>query len=114
MPLNYRTSNIVPLNYRASTTLPVYYTTHSAVPLNYSDDSYTYVQTKSALSSTPVTTIVSTKQVPASNFHIVQAGETLASIADLYGLTTYELALWNDITSPYTVYSGQRLLIVSP
>jgi peptidoglycan endopeptidase LytF len=52
--------------------------------------------------------------VPNSNFHVVGANESLAGIASSYGLTIYELALWNGISSPYTVYPGQRLLIVPP
>jgi len=50
----------------------------------------------------------------SSNFHVVGPTETLTTIANSYGLTVYELALWNGISSPYTVYPGQRLLIVPP
>jgi len=119
-PLSYSDSSIIPLNYKTST-VPAYYNTSSViVPVdyiddsNYVDDSYTYEKEKSTLRVVPVTTVPVTTAIPASNFHTVRSGETLASIADLYGLTTYELALWNDITSPYTVYSGQHLLIVEP
>ncbi|EIJ43284.1 putative glycosyl hydrolase [Beggiatoa alba B18LD] len=48
------------------------------------------------------------------NYHMVGQGETLGSIAERYGLTTQELALWNGIGSPYTVYPGQRLLVIPP
>jgi peptidoglycan DL-endopeptidase LytF len=47
-------------------------------------------------------------------FHTVQPGETLASIARDYRLTTHDLSVWNGIGMPYTVYPGQRLLIVPP
>lgn len=46
--------------------------------------------------------------------HVVKAGETLKSIAEKYGLTSFELAIWNGIGSPYTVYPGQNLQIVKP
>lgn len=48
------------------------------------------------------------------SIHTVQKNETLASIARQYGLTTHELSIWNGIGMPYTVYPGQRLLIVPP
>ncbi len=49
---------------------------------------------------------------PSSTFHTVKNGETMASIAKQYGLTTQELSLWNGIGLPYSVYPGQKLLIV--
>ncbi len=49
---------------------------------------------------------------PSSTFHTVKEGETMASIAKQYGLTAQELSLWNGIGLPYSVYPGQKLLIV--
>lgn len=46
--------------------------------------------------------------------HTVQPGETLRSIADLYGLTVEVLAANNGIVNPNTVYVGQVLLISPP
>lgn len=43
--------------------------------------------------------------------HIVQAGESLQSIADLYGLTLQELALQNGIANPNAIFVGQELVI---
>jgi len=43
--------------------------------------------------------------------HIVQPGETLASIASLYGLTVEALLLANNLVSPYIIYPGQVLFI---
>jgi len=43
--------------------------------------------------------------------HIVQPGETLASIAYLYGLTVEALLLANNLVSPYIIYPGQVLFI---
>ena len=104
VPLNYGSSYVMPLHYRTSTALPVYYNTPSAV---------IHTQGKSAL-GVPAAGVSTKIAVPASNFHTARRGESLSSIATLYGLTVYELALWNDITSPYTVHFGQQLLIVEP
>ncbi len=41
--------------------------------------------------------------------HIVIKGETLRSLAERYGISLEDLARWNGIGSPYTVYPGQRL-----
>ncbi|WP_162910054.1 LysM peptidoglycan-binding domain-containing protein [Aggregatilinea lenta] len=43
--------------------------------------------------------------------YTVQAGEGLASIASRYGLSWPDLAAANNIGSPYTIYSGQVLVI---
>lgn len=43
--------------------------------------------------------------------HTVKQNETLEGIAKLYGVTSHELALWNGIGSPYTVYPGHKLVI---
>lgn len=48
------------------------------------------------------------------HYHIVQEGETLAGIAQHYGITSHSLSIWNGIGRPYTVYPGQKLLIVAP
>ncbi|NWF68916.1 MAG: LysM peptidoglycan-binding domain-containing protein [Chloroflexi bacterium] len=47
-------------------------------------------------------------------YHTVQRGETLASIARLYGMTWQELATLNGIDNPNRIYAGQQLLIVQP
>jgi lipoprotein NlpD len=40
---------------------------------------------------------------------IVQRGDTIYHIATVNGLTALDLALWNGIPPPYTIYPGQRL-----
>ncbi len=55
---------------------------------------------------------VATPEPPQT--HIVQAGESLQSIADLYGLTLQELALRNGIANPNAIYVGQELTITDP
>jgi len=44
-------------------------------------------------------------------FHTVRSGETLETIAKMYGIASHELALSNGIGRPYTVYTGQKLEI---
>ncbi len=42
-------------------------------------------------------------------YHTVLLGETLYSIAWRRGLDYKQLAAWNNIRAPYTIYAGQRL-----
>jgi LysM repeat protein len=53
---------------------------------------------------------------PASTgcYHTVQRGESLSTIARLYGVNPYDIARSNGIVYPYVVYVGQRLLIPTP
>lgn len=43
--------------------------------------------------------------------HVVQAGETLGTIAQRYGTTIYAIAAANGISNINLIYSGQRLVI---
>lgn len=47
-------------------------------------------------------------------FHIVEPGETMYSISWVYGYDYRDVARWNDISSPYTIRSGQRLRVAPP
>ncbi len=49
-----------------------------------------------------------------NGIHVVQAGETLYSIAFQYGHDYREVAVWNGISSPYTIFPEQQLKIVKP
>ena len=40
---------------------------------------------------------------------VVSRGETLYHIATTHGISALDLAVWNDIPPPYTIYPGQRL-----
>jgi lipoprotein NlpD len=40
---------------------------------------------------------------------VVQRGETLYHIATSHGISALDLAVWNDVPPPYTIYPGQRL-----
>lgn len=47
-------------------------------------------------------------------YYQVRPGETLYSIAWRFDLNYRELAGWNDISAPYTIYPGQRLRMNPP
>jgi FOG: LysM repeat len=47
-----------------------------------------------------------------SDYHVVQQGETLSSIAHHYGYDYQQLAAWNLIQPPYIIYPRQRLRVV--
>ena len=44
----------------------------------------------------------------------VQRGDTLYRIATRYGLSPLDVAMWNRIPAPYTIYPGQRLRLTAP
>ena len=46
--------------------------------------------------------------------HVVKGGETLTSIACLYGVTVQQIQEWNDISNPSHIYAGQALVINPP
>lgn len=43
--------------------------------------------------------------------HVVQAGETLRTIASRYGLTSEDLARWNQLRDPNSLFVGQELYL---
>ena len=47
-------------------------------------------------------------------YHTVLVGETLYSIAWRQGIDYKQLATWNNIRAPYTIYPGQRLRLTRP
>lgn len=49
--------------------------------------------------------------VAVASTHVVQAGERLASIARIYGISWTSIASVNNITNPNTIYAGQQLKI---
>jgi lipoprotein NlpD len=44
----------------------------------------------------------------------VSKGETLYRIATTHGVSPLDLAMWNRIPPPYTIYPGQRLRLTAP
>ncbi len=51
-------------------------------------------------------------RIPAA--HTVGQGDTLYSVAFLYGKTVEQLAGWNGIRRPYTIYRGQKIRLTAP
>lgn len=47
------------------------------------------------------------------SYHTVQKGDTLFSISWRYGIDAKQLAKWNKIPYPYTIYPGQKLRVNS-
>jgi LysM repeat protein len=62
----------------------------------------------SSPSQTPGPTPISTN-IP--DFHLVQEGETLTTIAAIYGANADDIAAKNKIVNPNTILAGQRLLL---
>ncbi|MEA2676673.1 MAG: hypothetical protein QOJ81_814 [Chloroflexota bacterium] len=50
-------------------------------------------------------------QEPAPFVHVVQRGESLSLIADLYGVTVADIIALNDINNPDNIQRGRELLI---
>jgi peptidoglycan endopeptidase LytF len=57
---------------------------------------------------------VSSQRLSSGSFHKVKRGETLRSIAVMYGINADELSNWNGIGNPYTIYPGQKLWLAPP
>lgn len=51
---------------------------------------------------------------PRPSHYVVRKGDTLYAIGWKYGLHYRTLALWNQISSPYTIYAGQKLRLTPP
>jgi lipoprotein NlpD len=54
------------------------------------------------------------RQLNSDGSYYVRSGDTLYAIAFSYGLDHMEVAKWNGISSPYTIYPGQKLWLSSP
>jgi len=54
---------------------------------------------------------INESEIISSDYHIVESGETLASIAKDYGRKSKDIAVLNGLSSPYIVYPGQSLRI---
>jgi len=73
--------------------------------------------TFAACSSRPVNAPVgdrSERPLRNPDTHRVRQGDTLYSVAFLYGATVDELAAWNRLHDPYNIYKGQRLRLTAP
>lgn len=67
----------------------------------------------SACMAPPPAPVVERDQPPSTkiNYHIVSAGDTLHTIAWRYELDHEQLASLNDLSPPYQLHNGQRLLL---
>lgn len=54
------------------------------------------------------------RQLDADGSYYVRKGDTLYAIAFSYGLDAMEVAKLNGISSPYTIYPGQKLQLTPP
>ena len=54
------------------------------------------------------------RQLTADGSYYVRKGDTLYGIAFSYGLDTQDVAKWNGISSPFTIYPGQKLRLSAP
>jgi lipoprotein NlpD len=57
---------------------------------------------------------VVTAPAPASDTYRVVRGDTLYAIAFKHGVDYRDLAAWNHIAPPYTIFSGQELRVSAP
>ncbi|MFO7340129.1 MAG: peptidoglycan DD-metalloendopeptidase family protein [Lysobacteraceae bacterium] len=64
---------------------------------------------KSTVVRTPASGTGSTAAGAPGGTVVVQRGDTLYSIARRHGLTVAQVAGWNGLQPPYTIYPGQRL-----
>lgn len=58
-----------------------------------------------------------TRQVPPpkpGSTALVRKGDTLYRIATTHGVSPLDLAMWNRIPPPYTIYPGRRLRLTAP
>jgi lipoprotein NlpD len=78
--------------------------------------SYGYYSGRQLPKAEVVTTAVETpsRSTSVPGLHTVSKGETLYSIAFAYGQDVRDVAAWNQIRAPYTIYPKQQLRVVAP
>lgn len=71
------------------------------------------VRPRTVVQHPPGTTrpVASAPQVRGAGEHLVVRGDTLYGIAFRHGVDYRDLARWNGIKAPYTIYPGQRLRV---
>jgi LysM repeat protein len=57
----------------------------------------------------PLVNAATTSSLPA--YYIVQPGDTLRNIAARFGIDWADLAAWNNLDPPYTIFPGRQLLV---
>lgn len=83
-------------------------TLRSSVVVEPTADAYSGVHRPTAIAATPART-----PVPGGSY-VVMKGDTLYSIAFRQGVDFRDLAQWNGIAAPYTIWAGQRLTLSPP
>ena len=68
---------------------------------------------RSATTAKPQSTIVK-RQLNSDGTYYVRKGDTLYAIAFSYGLDPMNVAQMNGISSPYTIYPGQKIKLTAP
>lgn len=78
--------------------------------------SYGYYSGKQLPKAEAVATTVAGAPRPTvvPGLHTVSKGETLYSIAFAYGQDVRDVAAWNQLRAPYTIYPKQQLRVVAP
>jgi LysM repeat protein len=64
-----------------------------------------------AHAATPAPPVTNSPGVADHQEYTVRPGDTLRAIAERHGRDYRELAAWNSLTPPYTIYPGQRLRV---
>jgi len=73
--------------------------------------SYGYYTGKQKQASTRKGSSASTHDKRPADYHVVEKGETLYSIAWAYGHDVRDVANWNNIRPPYTIYPKQNIRV---
>ena len=74
---------------------------------------------KAADTLPPIATTTTTTTMPPTtttipDSYVIQKGDSLFGIAEMFGLTFAELAAYNGITNPDDIQAGQKLKIPQP
>lgn len=101
--------------------------THASAPMTVAHQSVTYSRQGLALIAILAIAACSTVRVYPDRIdgvptghkasvsgygtHVVQRGENLYRIASRYGITAQDLAIWNGLTTPFTLHEGQHLRV---
>lgn len=78
---------------------------HVNAPVESPDDKQTVINTRPHAQNTERTS----KSAVVPEYYKVKSGDTLYSIAWNYGFDYREVATWNNINKPYTIYPGQKI-----
>jgi membrane-bound lytic murein transglycosylase D len=91
----------------STTTNPTKSTTNSSTTTTYPSTTTTYPSTTTTYPST-------TTSSSNANYHSVDVGNTVYSIARQYGVSVKELYAWNGLNADSRLYIGQQILVSNP